>query len=230
MFAALWVLTFSCQKPSSGAVSYLQASEWMAQNEYDSALFQLKRAFAFGKEHPMQLVSDSDFYGLIDSAAYRPKIRSILQDFSQQDHAKMIRPEEAGEPIEVWGLIVDESNQKPIGNAAIELVHTDEKGLYFSEKSLWNPRIFAYLKSNIKGAFSVHTIRPGIYQDDEGKDVPPHIHFTIEVPGYRTFASEFTFEDDPVFKANQQSIEVPVAKLSNNQSNRYEVIIPLQKN
>ena len=45
---------------------------------------------------------------------------------------------------------------------------TEHEGRYFNEQSMWNPRLFAYLKTSEKGIFAIETIQPGHYKDDEG--------------------------------------------------------------
>ncbi|KAA3637585.1 MAG: hypothetical protein DWQ02_06500 [Bacteroidetes bacterium] len=212
------LIFFSCQTPSEkspisdGEKLYRSAAELVAQTQLDSALLQLTLAFEKDLENPMRIVQDSKMYPLIQHQEYRPKIRDLIRQYCDNSHAIMVRPEEQGQSIKVKGQILDEVSQKPISGALVELVHTDNDGDYFKEKTLWNPRIFAYLKTNAKGEFSVETILPGIYLDDEDQPVPAHIHFTLEKEGYRVYASEFTFDDDPVFKANGNVENVPVAK------------------
>ena len=113
----------------------------------------------------------------------------------------------------MMGKVIDENTGKPLSGVSVELVHTDNEGLYFAENSTFNPRLFAYLKTDENGEFVVNTIKPGRYKDDDGNDVPSHIHFTLEKAGYRSYGSEFTFSDDPVFRANGNVDEVPVAEL-----------------
>lgn len=219
-FLLITMFLISCQthstnegsSPSEAEQFYSSATEFVAEAQYDSAMVQLNLAFEKGLENPMRIVNDSKMYPLIEHQEYRPKIRELIKQHCDQSHAIMVRSEEEGQPIRVKGRILDEVNQKPIPGTLVELVHTDNDGDYFKEKTLWNPGIFAYLKTDDKGEFSVETILPGIYLDDEGQPVPAHIHFTLEKEGYRIYASEFTFDDDPIFRANGNVDNVPVAE------------------
>ncbi len=211
---------FSCQtetekkRLSAGEQLYQIAEELVAITEYDSAISKLNLAFDKGLGNPMRIVSDNKMNPLIANYELRPETRKLIRDFCDTNRAVMIREEEPGMPITVKGQILDENTVQPVPNVLVELVHTDNDGDYFKEKSLWNPRIFAYLKTDANGEFSVETILPGIYLDDDGQPVPAHIHFTLEKEGYRIYASEFTFDDDPIFKANGNADNVPVAEKS----------------
>ena len=209
---------------------YEKANLMVEQNKYDSAIVFLKQAFEKGFEKPMQIVRDSNLYVLIDSPEFRSEIRLLLDTFASESQTMMIRDEEEGDPLVVKGKIVDEANGEPLKKVSIELVHTDHEGYYFKEKTKWNPRLFAYLVTDNNGEFRIQTIRPGRYKDDDGNDVPAHIHFTLKKEGFRIYASEFTFEDEPIFMANGNIDDVPVAKsLNDDIPNHYEVIIPMQK-
>lgn len=210
--------------------SYYAAGEMVLKKKYDSAVVLLKQAYERGLDMPMRIVADSNFYSLIDDPKYRPEIRKLLNEFSIENHASMIRSKEPGQHISVIGRILDESDNKSVKDVHVELVHADNNGNYFEEKTKWNPRLFAYLKTDENGEFRINTIRPSKYQDDGGNDVPAHIHFNLEKEGYRVYASEFTFEDDPVFKANGNIDMVPVAILQNIEGeNHYRVTILLQR-
>ncbi len=209
---------------------YIEASNLVREMKYDSAMVLLRQAFEKGFEKPMKIIADSTFYYLVDKPNYRSETRKLLREFSIENHSTMVRIEEPGLPIFVKGKVLDESNNEPIENVLVELVHADSKGLYFDEKSMWNPRLFSYLKTDKNGEFSINTIQPGRYKDDDGNDVPVHIHFTLEAEGYRVYASEFTFENDPVFKANGNVDMVPVAILKNVDGQvQYQVTILLQR-
>lgn len=220
---------FAEEEPTAESL-YANASKMVKETKYDSALVLLKLSFEKGLGQPMKIVSDSNFYGLIDDPIYRPKIRLLLENYTTTNHVAMVRQEEVGKPIFIKGEIVEETNNEAIEGVKIELVHADNSGLYFGEEGNWNPRIFSYLTSNKNGSFSINTIRPGRYKTDDGNDVPSHIHFTLIKDGYRSFGGEFTFEDDSILKANGNVENVPVAKLLNTENKiHYLVKIPMQK-
>jgi len=209
---------------------YLKAGAAVANGDVESSFGILEQAFMAGLENPMRIVRDSAFYSLVDDAEYRKRTRGLIKQYSSQCHADMIRNDEAGERIFIKGKVLDERDGKAVTQVFIELVHADEQGLYSNENLSWNPRLFAYLKTDENGEFSVTTIKPGSYPDDDENDVASHVHFSLELKEYRTYYSEFTFDDDPVFKANGNIESVPVAHLSGKEDSKfYQVVIYMQR-
>ena len=176
---------------------FLSAGKLAADEKSDSALKVLKLAFENGYENKMEIVSNRYFYPLIDDPETRPRARNLLREYGDQSEAVMVREEEIGERIQIIGSIRDENTDVPLSGVQIELIHTDNNGLYFDEKSTWNPRIFAYLISDEHGKFKVETIKPGSYEDDEGNREAEHIHFSLKLTDYLNFNSEFMFKDSP---------------------------------
>ena len=218
------------QGPSSAQKSYQEAGEMVTRQAPDSAMLKLQQAFAAGLPKPMQLVTDSKFYPLIDSPVYRPKVRELLQDYSIQDKAVMVRKEEPGLPIAITIKIVDESSGVPLPDVKAELVQADSSGYYFRETSTWNPRLFAYLCSDKNGTLKVQTIRPGSYSDDDDNPVPAHVHFTLKKDGYRNYGSEFTFADDPNIMKEGNIDNMPVAtRQTSAKESSYKVTIAMQR-
>ena len=210
---------------------YDQARVQLSQENPEAALSLLRRSFEAGFENPMQLIADEGFQFLIHDPTYRRKIRALLRQHAIQNHATMVPKKEPGDRISVLGEVRDERNETPIANATVELIHADQKGRYFDEESTWNPRIFAYVKTDEKGRFSIDTIRPGQYREDSGDLAYSHIHFAINWPGFRPYQSEFTFEDAPILRKQGNPEQVPVATLEPpDVPNSYRVIIRLQRN
>ncbi len=206
----------------------LSAVRGMIQNsQYDSALVELRTILEQGSVKPMSLVLDKDIDRLIQHPAYRPKIRTLLRSFAEDESGIMKGEEEVGQRIKVQGVLLDERTDQPLEGVLVELVQTDAEGKYFEEESLWNPRLFAYLKTNAVGEFAIETILPGRYRDDEDEWVPAHIHFTLEKEGYRTYASEFSFDTDTVLLNRGNTDAIPIAKRV--KDFEYEVVIRMQK-
>ena len=222
----------ACKKNSSQSVreKNFEYMEYVnSETKYDSIIRSLKQGFVKGTMKPMDIIQNKNLYALVDDPLLRSRTRALLKFHASQSHAKMVRDDEAGERIFVSGRILDESTQRPLQNVVLELVHTDTSGLYFSEPTTWNPRIFAYLKTDEKGAFGVETIYPGSYPEDNGMMVPSHVHFTIEAEGYKTYASEFVFDDDPSFDTKDNAENIPVAIRDRSKEERhYDVSIFLQ--
>jgi len=66
-------------------------------------------------------------------------------------------------------------------------------------------RLFGYVKTDKDGKFELHTIKPSGYPQS---DLPAHIHVHISAEGYRSFGTEFLFDDDErlVGKIRENSI------------------------
>ncbi|RMG26614.1 MAG: hypothetical protein D6730_08775 [Bacteroidetes bacterium] len=236
----VWAITLTlmvgCMKPGASSSEradttegyYQLAAEMCAASQYDSALVWLKLALEKGLEKPMRVVRDRNFSPLIDHPDYRPEIRSLLKSFASEHQATMVSKREAGTPLSLSAKVLDESTHLPVQHVQVELVQADHEGRYFNEPSKWNPRLFAYLITDEKGEFSIHTIRPGRYRDDQDMEVPAHIHFTLEARGYRMYASEFTFEDDSILMARGNTDGVAVA-LRQGEQGLYSITLYLQR-
>ena len=235
----LSVLLWNCQSgdsdhlPRQGSKArqlYAYAGNVTNAGQYDSAIILLEQACSQGLNYPMQIVTDTNFFALIDHPGYRPEIRSLLQQYASDSSARMVRNTEPGRPILVRGRVIDGSSHIPISNVAVELVHADQNGKYFNEEGLWNPRLFAYLKTDKLGTFTISTIRPGVYLDDDGHEVAAHIHFTLNHPDYRSFASEFTFDDDTSQVHAHENETLTAQRQEQGGTYHYLVTLPMQKN
>jgi len=181
-------------------------------------------------ENESELISfafNDHWYPLISNPDYRPKLRAFLKENSKGSTATMITSDEPGQRISVKCIIVDQGSNQPLNDVSVELVHSDIHGLYFPEASKWNPRIFAYLSTDQSGEVEVNTIMPGRYYGDEESLIPAHIHFTLEKKGYRMYAEEFMFEDDPIYQSSGNPENLPIAKKV--EENKYLVTIRMQK-
>lgn len=232
------MLTFSCVQNAdkkkmismSGDLLYIEARKNLIDGNRAKSMDLLKKAFNNGKQQPMQIVRDTILLALVDDPEYRPDIRSLIQRYSNENKTILVADREQGERIIVSGQILDEEERQPMRNVDIELIQADAHGLYFNEKSLWNPRLFAYLKTDSLGKFSVQTIRPGVYLDDDGNEVPSHIHFNLQAKGFRTYHSEFSFEDDERILKEGNVDNVPIARIVQTGSEKlYHVTIYMQK-
>ncbi len=189
---------------SSAAALYARAQGNAERGQLNDALASLRAAFEGGFDTPMRAAVDRPLSALTADPESRPKFRDLLRDHAREGAVSMAPPGEPGGILVVEGVLVDEPDGKPIHGARIELIHADVNGRYFNSgepivgNSIWNPRLFAYLLSSHDGTFSARTIRPGSYKDDEGDDVPAHIHFSILADGYRPYYGEFLLGDDPL--------------------------------
>ena len=61
------------------------------------------------------------------------------------------------------------------------------------EGDIRHARLFGYVKTDKNGKFELNTIKPGGYPKS---DLPAHIHVHVSANGYRSFGTEFLFDDD----------------------------------
>ncbi len=197
------------------------------QSENQEVLFSTFQEDAVSSADINQLALSDEYYDLIRDPEFRSKVKEVLKANTSSSSTIMVPGHEPGRRIDVTCTILDEENDQPLKGVQVELVHTDIHGLYFPENSLWNPRIFSYLFTDLSGKVKVSTIMPGRYSGDEDVLGPAHIHFTLEKEGYRMYAAEFMFEDDPVYQESANPERLPVA--TKNGNGRYEVTIKMQK-
>jgi|GEM_PF-5408148 len=207
---------------------YNQAAGFIQNKQLDSAMRYLELALDTISDN-MRLINDIRFYPLLDNPIYRPRIRELLWEHVNQSEANMVRKEESGERITIYGKILDSESFSMLKHVQIELVQADSEGKYFEEKSSWNPRIFAYLSSFDDGTFKVTTIKPGNYFNDEGQEETAHMHYRIKLMKYQEVHSEFIFDDDPQFLLNGNEGNVPVARKLKGRKNAYEVTLMMQR-
>lgn len=196
---------------------------------YDSAILILDHVLDTTRENPSQLSIDPKFRALVEDAEYRPQFRDLLKKYARGHSAIVTRRNEPGTPIHVTIFIVDETTEEPLTDVSVEWVQADHYGKYFDEPTTYNPRLFAYLKTNEMGQVYAKTILPSGYPDDDGKMTPKHIHFSLEKEGYRPYNGEFVFGDDPMIMEKGNLEEVPMALLIDTEPiPSYRVILPLQ--
>lgn len=202
------------------------AQDFMRKNMYGEGSLQLlDSALLHGEIEPMELVHSSRFRRYVLDSQYRAKFRDLIYRHAREWKAQIAIDEEPGERIEINVQVVDETTGKPIPNMKSEFVHADSSGNYSPEKGIWNPCIFAYLRSNKNGQYSLSTIKPGGYQAGD-QMAPSHIHFTIRHKGYRPYGGEFSFDDDPIVAEDPSAYNDLIAQKVG--ESKYQVTILLQ--
>ena len=104
-------------------------------------------------------------------------------------------------PIHLPGVILDKlplfANVRTPARAIVFAYHTDSQGLYRSvPDQMW--RLKGWARTSPTGDFEFRTIRPAPYP---GRNVPAHIHMTIEGPGIARQSSGIQFADDSLVTA-----------------------------
>ena len=102
---------------------------------------------------------------------------------------------EPGTPLRVSGVVVNAAGA-PVPGASLYIYQTDHEGYYGikPESDSRNPRLKLFLRSDVHGAWSFETIKPGSYPDSRA---PAHIHFEVAGPGHAPKIFEIVFEGDP---------------------------------
>ena len=102
---------------------------------------------------------------------------------------------EPGQPLQVSGVVVGPDGA-PVAGASLYIYQTDHEGYYGVKPASdnRNPRLKLFLRSDVKGAWSFDTVKPGSYPNSR---VPAHIHFEVSAPGRAAKIFEIVFEGDP---------------------------------
>ena len=109
--------------------------------------------------------------------------------------------EEPGERIIVTGVVFGADGKTPLAGASVYVYHTDAQGLYTpgATNDSRNPRLRGYMRTDAQGRYEYSTIKPAPYQSN---DVPAHIHYHVNAPGYQERIFEIMFEGDPKIRDN----------------------------
>nr|WP_283777768.1 hypothetical protein [Sansalvadorimonas sp. 2012CJ34-2] len=116
-------------------------------------------------------------------------------------------PEAVGHKITLMGRVTDQ-NCVPLAYAEIILWQACATGMYDhpnEDRAEWRDPNFCYEGRTItdsEGRYLFHTVLPGSYpvpgKADKERGLvafrAPHIHFTVSVPGQRTFTSQILFD------------------------------------
>jgi protocatechuate 3,4-dioxygenase beta subunit len=99
----------------------------------------------------------------------------------QTGFIQLVNNNEPGEPLVVYGKIVDSKTKQPIRNVSIFLYQTDNNGIYSSSGRDEDARIKGTVYTNDSGCFKIKTILPGDYP---GQKNSRHLHYVINATGY----------------------------------------------
>ena len=107
---------------------------------------------------------------------------------------------EKGQKLLVTGTIFKHDGKTPVPNVIIYYWQTDHNGYYLpkqglNEKAKRHGHIRGWIKSDEHGKFSIYTIRPAPYPNE---NIPAHIHTSIKEPNIDNeyYLDEFVFDDD----------------------------------
>ena len=140
------------------------------------------------------------------------EFREMIKVNSDAGILKITTPEEPGKKIRVLGTVSGKDG-KPVAGVLVYLYQTDAKGWYAADAphvlqndgDTRHARLFGYVKTDSKGKFELHTVKPCGYPSS---DLPAHIHVHVSATGYDGFVNEFLFDDDERLVGNirEQSV------------------------
>lgn len=106
---------------------------------------------------------------------------------------QLIRENEPGEPLVIYGKVLDKETGRSISKASFFLYQTDASGNYRSR--FFGLPSFAKIRGKVTvndfGCYKIKTILPGDYP---GAKDNRHLHFRINARGYKKFENEFLFD------------------------------------
>ena len=107
---------------------------------------------------------------------------------------------EKGQKLLITGKVYKLGGNIPAPNVIIYYWQTDNNGYYspkegMNEQAKRHGHIRGWVKSDDKGNYSIYTIRPAPYPND---NMPAHIHTSIKEPNIEDeyYIDEFVFDDD----------------------------------
>ena len=141
------------------------------------------------------------------------EFRELIKANCTNDILKITTADEPGKKIRVLGTVNDKDG-KPVAAALVYLYQTDHRGRYAAdaphvltnEGDMRHARLFGYVKTDAGGKFELHTVKPSGYP---GSDLPAHIHVHVTAGGYKSYITEFLFDDDDrlVGKIREQAVQ-----------------------
>ena len=107
---------------------------------------------------------------------------------------------EAGEPLEMRGVIYRSDGKTPAPGVILYVYHTDAKGYYSPAPGQTQGRRHGHLRGWMKtdrmGRYEFRTLRPAPYPN---REIPAHIHPVVKEPGKNEYyLDEYVFADDPL--------------------------------
>jgi len=162
----------------------------------DGLIKEAEEKLKSGKATISQILTDKQYDALHPETSFR----NLIEKYCNAGIISIATDTIPGKKIKVIGTVKD-SDGKPVSGALVYLYHTDSRGWYASdaphvlqnEGDFRHARLFGYVKTDNKGMFEIHTIKPAGYPKS---DLPAHIHVHISATGYRSFGTEFLFDDD----------------------------------
>jgi protocatechuate 3,4-dioxygenase beta subunit len=136
-------------------------------------------------------------------AVFNVTDRKLRENLSEQTNCSTLEPgqkgfiqlvtnEEPGEPLVVYGKVIERQSNQPVRDASLFLYQTDSSGIYnASNAPEEQARIRGTVMTNENGCFKVKTILPGDYP---GSKNSRHLHYRIDAAGHKQTTSTLFFK------------------------------------
>ncbi|WP_337042852.1 dioxygenase family protein [Emticicia sp. 17c] len=105
---------------------------------------------------------------------------------------------EAGEPMEISGVIYKNDGKTPAANVILYVYHTDYEGKYSrgtgEDCARRHGKLRGWMKTDEQGRYKFSSIRPASYP---ASNIPAHIHPVVKEPNKKEYyLDEYRFSDD----------------------------------
>ena len=139
--------------------------------------------------------------------------------------AKVTPPLEPGKVLLISGRVWGLDTRKPLAGATIDIWQANAKGSYDNDDPAKPPAkgVFlnrARLVTDEQGRYEFETIHPGSYLNGE-QYRPPHIHYRVTSPKYRTLITQLYFKGDKYQKRDpfiRKSLIIALAPRKNGEA------------
>jgi len=128
--------------------------------------------------------------------------------------ATIVSKDEPGEQLVITGTVYRSDKKTPYERLVLYFYQTDATGVYNKTNGSWKePRLRGWVKTDAKGRYEIHTVRPGSYP---GSRNPAHIHVIISLPGEKArWLDDFLFEGDPYVRSEDLRKTAKAGSFSN---------------
>ncbi|HET6768719.1 MAG TPA: hypothetical protein VFH08_15005 [Chitinophagaceae bacterium] len=110
----------------------------------------------------------------------------------QKGFIQLTKKDEPGEPLMIYGKIIDRKTNEPVRDVSLFLYQTDTSGIYnIPGVPDDQARIRGTVYTNESGCFKIKTILPGDYP---GQKNSRHLHYVINAKGYKEVRSIVFFK------------------------------------
>lgn len=114
---------------------------------------------------------------------------------------KITPPLEAGDVLVVRGRVWAFDTKKPLTTVILDVWQANAEGRYDNDdpnippkKNVFHNR--ARLRVDETGYYEYESIKPGKYQIAENQWRPPHVHYMVGAPGYKTLVTQLYFSGE----------------------------------